>query len=318
MRKSPAVKSARTIGTGCAVLGASLIALGLLGTAPAIADTGSNDPLAAVVEATPVTADNAAPVVTNSTGESAIDATVSDARVVVPTDPTDDISVETEGGTFSVSLPFSADAASASVEKRGIVSYDNNNGTISVPIVTEDGSLQVNTVISDATAPTRYEYGLTIPEGGQIVPAGDAFFIVNAESEPIAVIKALWAKDADGKEVPTHYELDETTLTQVVDLSAASALPVVADPQFAWYGAMPSVKLSRAETKTATTLTGMATVCGWVTRYTSYVGGAICGANAASIIYNSQRICYTEKGCAQLLVAPGVIGTVGYSGGYCK
>jgi hypothetical protein len=80
---------------------------------------------------------------------------------------------------------------------------------------------------------------------------------------------------------------------------------------------MPSVKLNRAETKTATTATGMATVCGWVTRYTIYVGGAVCGANAASIIYNSQRIYFTEKRCAQLLIAPGVIGTIGYSGGYC-
>ena len=295
-----------------------MIVLGLLVAAPAVADTGTESPLAAVVEATPETANDAAQVVTRTTGENAIDATVSDVRIVVPTDPTDDISLETEGRAFSVLLPFSEEADDASVEKRGVVSYDNNNGSVSVPVVTNDGSLQINTVIANPTAPTRYGYELTIPDGGQIVPAGEAFFVVNADGEPVTVINPPWAKDARGAQIPTRYELSGTTLTQVVDLSAVSAFPVVADPQFAWYGPMPSVKLARAETKTATTLTGMATVCGWVARYTSYVGGALCAANAGSIIYNAQRIYFTEKRCAQLLIAPGVIGTVGYSGGYCK
>ncbi len=78
------------------------------------------------------------------------------------------------------------------------------------------------------------------------------------------------------------------------------------------------MQLTRNETKTATTLSGMATVCGWVTRLTGYAGGALCDLNAASIIVNTQRIYYNEKRCAQLLIGPGVIGTVGYSGGYCK
>jgi hypothetical protein len=96
-------------------------------------------------------------------------------------------------------------------------------------VVTNDGSLQVNTVIANAEAPIRYDYGLTIPEGGRIVPAGEAFFVLNADGEPVTVIKAPWAKDANGEDVPTHFELDGTTLTQVVEFSSASAFPVVAD-----------------------------------------------------------------------------------------
>ncbi|MBW8872857.1 MAG: hypothetical protein JF618_12100, partial [Leifsonia sp.] len=113
-------------------------------------------------------------------------------------------------------------------------------------------------------------------------------------------------------------ELKGTTITQVVEFTTATAFPVVADPEFAWYGILPSVKLNRNETKTATTLTGMATACGWVGRFTSLIGAGVCGLNAASIIVNTQRIYFTEKGCAQLLVGPGAIGTIGYSGGNCK
>jgi hypothetical protein len=76
-----------TVRTGCALVASSVIALGLLGASPAFADTASDDVLAAVAEATPETANNAASVVTTSMGEVAIDATISDVRIVVPTDP---------------------------------------------------------------------------------------------------------------------------------------------------------------------------------------------------------------------------------------
>lgn len=270
------------------------------------------------MRATPETANDAAPVITRGSGENAIEATVAGVDVTVPVNPSAGISLGTDAGDLAVSLPFAASADDATAEKKGIVSYNNNNGSTSVPVVTSDGVLQINTVISDATAPVRYSYNLTIPEGGHIVQAGDGYLIANADGDAIASIAAPWAKDANGAAVPTRYELDGTTLTQIIDFTNTTAFPVVADPQFAWYGVLPSVKLTRSETKTATTATGMATVCGWVTRLTSYAGGVLCGLNAGSIIINAQRIYYSEKRCAQLLIGPGVIGTIGYSGGYCK
>lgn len=303
---------------GMAVAASAAVSIGLLGASPALADSATGNPLGAVTSATPATANSAATVTTKETGENAISATVAGADVTVPVDPSSEISLGTSAGRLAVSLPFAAQADDATAEKQGVVSYDNNNGSTSVPIVTEDGSLQINTVISAATAPQRYSYNLTIPDGGQIVQAGDGYFIVNAESNPVAYVSAPWAKDANGADVPTHYELRGNRLTQVVDFTPAAAFPVVADPRFAWYGVLPSVQLTRSETKTATTLTGMATVCGWVGRFTSSAGAAVCGLNAASIIVNTQRIYFSERRCAQLLIGPGVIGTIGYAGGYCR
>jgi len=274
--------------------------------------------LGAVSNATPETISSAATVATTESGENAIDATVVGADVTVPVDPSDGISLGTGAGDLAVSLPFASKADDATAVRSGVVSYDNNNGSASVPVVTEDGALQINTVITSATAPKRYSYELTIPDGGRVIRVGDGYFVVNATSDPIAYVSAPWAQDATGAAVPTRYELSGTTLTRIVDFTSSTAFPVVADPQFVWYGVLPSVQLTRTETKTATTLRGMATVCGWVTRLTGYAGGALCGLNAASLLVNSQRIDFTEKRCAQLLIGPGVIGTIGYSGGYCK
>lgn len=46
------------------------------------------------------------------------------------------------------------------------------------------------------------------------------------------MIDASWALDANGKPVPTHYEVNGTTLTQVVEHAAGTAYPVVADPSY--------------------------------------------------------------------------------------
>ena len=40
-----------------------------------------------------------------------------------------------------------------------------------------------------------------------------------------------WARDANGAEVPTHYEITGTTLTQIIDHRMEPyAYPIVADP----------------------------------------------------------------------------------------
>jgi hypothetical protein len=299
------------------LVGCATIALGLIGATPAVADTPDPSTIESVIRATPATANDSAQVPTAETGKNAIDADVADAKVVVPVEPESGITVDTAAGEIGVALPFASRANRANAEKKGIVSYDNNNGSSTVPVITSSGTLQINSVINDSSAPSRYSYDLTIPEGGSIVPAGRGYFIVNESNDPVAFIAEPWAKDANGAPVATHYELDGTTLTQFVDHNTTNAYPIVADPSFVWEGILPAVKLNRAETKTATTMTGMATVCGWVTRYTSYAGGLICGANSRSIIANSQRA-YNAGKCEELLVGPGVIGSIAYSGGYCK
>lgn len=290
-----------------------------LGTGSARAETTAPDPLAALAKAAPATLAAAAQVPTKTTGTNAVDVTIAGTKLTVPVDPKSGISLGNGSKSISIGLPYGSTARNAKKERPGVVSYDNTNASTTVPVVENDGSVQINMVIAKASAPSRYGYRLAVPHGGHLVPSvTGGYFVVDGNNDTVAMVAAPWAKDANGAAIPTHYEVKGTTLTQVVEFTTETAFPVVADPEFAWYGILPSVKLNRSETKTATTLTGMATVCGWVGRFTTLVGAGVCGLNAASIIVNTQRIHFTEKRCAQLLIGPGAIGTIGYSGGNCK
>lgn len=54
--------------------------------------------------------------------------------------------------------------------------------------------------------------------------------------EKIAQIAAPWAVDAAGKTIPTHYELKNNQLFQIVETDANTVFPVTADPSWQWWG----------------------------------------------------------------------------------
>lgn len=53
--------------------------------------------------------------------------------------------------------------------------------------------------------------------------------------EPVCEIQPAWAKDADGKEIDTHYEIRDNELVQIVEFDENTRFPVVADPTFSGY-----------------------------------------------------------------------------------
>jgi hypothetical protein len=191
----------------------------------------ASDPLAAVAEATPQSLANAAQVPTISSGSYAINATIDGTKVVVPIDPAAGIQVGSKRGQASIGLPFAGGATTAAAESSGVVSYNNNNGSSTVPIVRNDGSVQINTVILNPAAPSRFEYPITVPSGQSLhlTPDG-AVYAAASTGVPSLYIAAPWAKDAKGSAVPTHYEINGNVLTQVVDFTVSTAFPVVADP----------------------------------------------------------------------------------------
>jgi hypothetical protein len=216
-----------------AVAAACTVTVSLFGVVPASADT-TDGTVAAVAAATPETVAAAAQVAMKSSGENAIDATVAGVEVTVPVDAANGITVAGENGSVSIGLPFADRAADATTEQAGVVSYDNNNGSTTVPVVQKDGSVQINTVIQEREAPQRYAYPMSVSNGGklQLAPDGSAF-VEDVTGTPVAFIAAPWAKDSKGKDVPTHYEVAGATLTQVVEHGQSDSYPVVADP---WLG----------------------------------------------------------------------------------
>lgn len=217
------------------IAAAVILGVGMAPVYAAAADFSNDDPTAAIIAATPETVAAAANVAISDSGTSAIAATIADVSVTVPRDAARGIQLKSGDTSLSISLPAAQKANSSKRRRAGMVSYKNNDGTSTVPIVENDGSVQINTVIVSASAPTSYRYAISIPAGGRLTlnDAGQVS-VLDSSNNWIAGVAPAWAKDATGKSVPTHYSIDGDILVQHLDLTSnAIAYPVVADP---WFG----------------------------------------------------------------------------------
>lgn len=114
---------------------------------------------------------------------------------------------------------------------------------------TEEGA-QTLIEIPSAASPGEYRFPLDIPAGGEAVLLDDGSVALFSESgDPLGGFHVPWAYDANGKEVPTSFRIEGDTLIQSVDLSKATAFPVIADPDRGteWWGVW--TRFTRAETK---------------------------------------------------------------------
>ncbi|MFJ8896821.1 hypothetical protein ACIRCZ_19720 [Leifsonia sp. NPDC102414] len=211
------------------VLGASVttVVMVAVGGVPANADTAGSE-WGVVAKAAPESASGVAEVVTTTAGVSAIDASLAGTEVTIPVDPSSTITMTTRSDRLRIGLPFAATANNAAVQAPGVVSYDNGNGSTTLPVVRTDGSVQIDNVIENAAAPTRYEYPLTSSAGqtARVSPDGSVY-VGGAAGTTSFYFAPPWAKDAAGATVPTHYELDGGVLVQVVNPTSSTSFPVV-------------------------------------------------------------------------------------------
>jgi hypothetical protein len=79
--------------------------------------------------------------------------------------------------------------------------------------------------IQDALAPTRYIFGLDLPAGVSADLTPDGSVALRSRMNGVAIqlgeVAAPWAQDARGHAVPTHFEVNGSTITQVVDHRSA-------------------------------------------------------------------------------------------------
>ncbi|MFT4127546.1 MAG: DUF2599 domain-containing protein [Gordonia sp. (in: high G+C Gram-positive bacteria)] len=169
-------------------------------------------------------------------------------RIDIPVNPPDGIVFKQDGADdIVIGLPNAHQADEADYGDFGLATYDNNDGSTTVPIPQPDGTLQITTVIDGPEAPTRYAYAITLPDGGELADVGDGYFaILDSEGLPAAMIEPAWALDANGETVDTHYEVAGNELVQVVNHNDGDAYPIVADP------AVKGAYISKVTIKTVT------------------------------------------------------------------
>jgi len=82
-----------------------------------------------------------------------------------------------------------------------------------------------------ALAPERYAFPIS-GDAARLVNTGDGSVVAyDSSMATIAMLAPAWARDAGGRAVPSHYELDGTTVIQVVEHRAGGfAYGITADP----------------------------------------------------------------------------------------
>ncbi|AUG81925.1 hypothetical protein CFP65_7341 [Kitasatospora sp. MMS16-BH015] len=157
--------------------------------------------------------------------------------VGVPWGTADAISVSSTGsGSMAMGLPT---AQPRGVALNGNVVYADPAGPVdTVAQPTLDGGARTFQVIKNASAPHQFTSTVQLPPGAVLTPSesGTVAITSGTDEAPVThgVIDAPWARDANGKAVPTSYRVEGNKLVQVVEFDAGTAFPVVADPRFSF------------------------------------------------------------------------------------
>ncbi|GAA1112529.1 hypothetical protein GCM10009582_07570 [Arthrobacter flavus] len=89
--------------------------------------------------------------------------------------------------------------------------------------------------IESAAAAKEYRFPLEVPEGAVARVLADGAVEISAEDgSALGSVQAPWAIDANGRSVPTSFEIEGNTLVQTVEHNSTTAFPVVADPSTVW------------------------------------------------------------------------------------
>lgn len=208
--------------------------------AAAQADSGNTDDLltsSEVAQAVAKASTNGDVLTAVASTQNATDAavvTTNGVTVEIPKNAQAGINLTGSGIDLTISLPNAEDAATAHKTVDGKVIYPSNNGSANTVIPTATG-VQMLTTIANAQAPERYTYDVSTTAGDVFTIFEDGSAILaGADGTAKIAVPTPWAKDANGHSIPTHFETDGTSLTQVIEHTSAQnvAYPVTADPGF--------------------------------------------------------------------------------------
>lgn len=150
------------------------------------------------------------------------------------------------GPSVSVRLPKLAGLDAAQVTGDGTFVYSSDADASLAVRSLADGTVRFLSIVQSPRAPQRYAYDL-----GDVRLTGeeDGSVLLQRGDIVIGEVEAPWAYDASGAAVPTRYEIEGGTLTQVVDHTSKDFVyPITADPKIS-FGTKIYIRYSKAETK---------------------------------------------------------------------
>ncbi|MGC0367706.1 hypothetical protein ABH922_005758 [Rhodococcus sp. 27YEA15] len=126
-------------------------------------------------------------------------------------------------------------------------------GQSKITVTEPDGGRRTFFLIHDETSSHEAEIPVEVPPGGHMsVNPDGSVTVFDADGNPVSLIAAPWAYDANGNPVPTDYEVRDGRLIQKVYADEATAYPILADPPEDKIGMVDTTGRSDGETWTET------------------------------------------------------------------
>lgn len=193
--------------------------------------TRSNSPSEVMTDVNNALASTGAPpAVERKTGNESTQA----ARTALPA--TAGKASETVAGTDTLTMRVPGQGEDLVPGDEGTSLFEGTDKGYAVAVQATEGGVRSLVHINSAWASERYEF----PLGGDVaslrLTPGGRVEALDAQGRTIATASAPWAIDAKGTAVPTRYEINGTTLIQVVEHRGEGyAYGIVADPGWLFY-----------------------------------------------------------------------------------
>lgn len=133
-------------------------------------------------------------------------------------------------GTGSLTLDVPAEGEDLAPSDDTTSLFKGTGTDTSIAVQATEGGVRSLIHIDSPAAPERFEF----PLGGDVaslrLTVDGGVEALGRDGTAIATAPAPWARDANGIPVPTHFEINGTTLVQVVEHRGGYTYGIVADP----------------------------------------------------------------------------------------
>jgi len=143
------------------------------------------------------------------------------------------ISLEDEEGDLDleIKIPEPEEVDDVILDNDQII-FSNQDEDYDTVVENIDGGVRQVINIESRKAPSEYEFEMDLADGDFLEKQVDGSAVIKDKNGEIkTTIFKPWAKDANGTELETFYEIESSTLIQKINLESENvAFPIVADP----------------------------------------------------------------------------------------
>lgn len=264
-------------------------------------------------------AEQIAKVAPNADSENRLSADVADVHTEIPSNAAAPVTIGSSSPgvpDLTVRLPKLDNLGAALRADDGTVVYESGSDASLAIQTFADGGTRFLSVLENNEADSRYDYRF---EGTDLKLEEDGSASILLEGEDIGTVDAPWAYDANGNEVPTHFEVSDETLTQVISHEKGNfEYPIVADPKVTHTWWNQTVYFNKMETGV---IAGGSTIAAILLAKVPFVGGIL--AAGAGTLVGLAQIYLAQGKCLKVVVYSAPLWlpqpySGAEAGGYCR